>query len=227
MTEVLICSICGKEGVLHEFIKHPKDICKDCYYTKNMNEREKEIYFIKKESRIRDKIKRLYNKKHPKYSLYSHKLTIDDSPVCLPGNILWIKCAYCGRYYIPTINQVRNRIHALIGLGTGENRFYCSNGCKKACPIFNRNLFPKGFKKCSSREVQPELRQLRLETDNYTCQKCGAGINNTELHCHHITGVIQNPIESADIDNTITLCKDCHKFVHSQKGCNYFELRCS
>ena len=58
--------------------------------------------------------------------------------------------------------------------------------------------------------------------DSWECQLCSS-IEN--LHCHHITGVEQNPIESADIDNCITLCKVCHKYIHSQEGCRYYDLR--
>jgi len=42
--------------------------------------------------------------------------------------------------------------------------------------------------------------QMRLECDGYICQKCHRTIDESELHCHHITGVEQNPIESADIE---------------------------
>jgi hypothetical protein len=54
----------------------------------------------------------------------------------------------------------------------------------------------------------------------------GKTIDDAQLHCHHIEGVEKNPIESADLDNTITLCKKCHKWAHTQEGCRYFELRC-
>ena len=84
--------------------------------------------------------------------------------------------------------------------------------------------YPKGFKKSTSREVQPDLRKMVLARDNWECQMCGS---DEELHCHHITGVEQNPIESADVANCITFCKTCHKKVHSEKGCRYFELRCA
>jgi len=40
---------------------------------------------------------------------------------------------------------------------------------------------------------------MRLEMDDYVCQKCGMTIDETELHCHHIEGVMKNPIESADL----------------------------
>jgi len=63
-----------------------------------------------------------------------------------------------------------------------------------------------------------------FERDGWTCQRCGESY--AELHCHHIIGVVQNPIESADVDNCITFCKVCHKEIHEQDGCKYHELRC-
>lgn len=121
--------------------------------------------------------------------------------------------------------MVMNRINSIEGkqsYGWGEARFYCSNSCKKQCPIFNQRKFPKGFQIATSREVQPELRQMVFERDNWTCQKCG---EIESLHCHHITGVELNPIESADIDNCITFCKKCHKGAHKQKGCLYSDFQ--
>ena len=38
-------------------------------------------------------------------------------------------------------------------------------------------------------------------------------------------GIEQNPIESADIDLGIALCKSCHDFIHSQNGCRRIDLR--
>ena len=147
--------------------------------------------------------------------------------------LLQVKCNYCGQWFTPTINNVRNRIACLNNTTTGrtygEGRFYCSNNCKKACPIFGQQRYPKDFKKATSREVQPELRQLVLKRDNYTCQygACGKTTENSELHCHHIEGINLNPIESADLDLCITLCKEHHKLVHKEKGCRYVDFRCN
>ena len=68
-----------------------------------------------------------------------------------------------------------------------------------------------------------------LKRDKYTCQKCEKHQNELKvgLHCHHITGIVQNPIESADIDNCITLCKNCHKEVHKLPKCGYNDLKCN
>jgi 5-methylcytosine-specific restriction endonuclease McrA len=141
--------------------------------------------------------------------------------------ILNVTCAYCGKWFRPTGSQVAGRIFSL-KYNKGENRFYCSTHCKRNCPIYNQIKYPKGyynpFQDNTSREVQPELRQMVFKRDGWTCQKCEQ--YGGSLHCHHIDPVSQNPIESADIDNCITLCRSCHKGVHKQRGCRSTDLRC-
>jgi hypothetical protein len=137
-----------------------------------------------------------------------------------------IKCRYCGDWYTPTVMEVHNRLNGISNNDTGY--IYCSEECKEACPIFRKQLYSKGFKKASSREVNPVLRQLVFERDQYTCQKCFTHKDklNCPLHCHHITPYIDSPMEGNDPENCITLCKDCHKEVHQIPGCGYNELKC-
>jgi len=132
-------------------------------------------------------------------------------------NILEVKCMYCDRWYKPSYTSVQRKINAINGKITGERNLYCSDECKKTCPTYRQILYPKDYKINTSREVQPELRKLVLKRDNYTCQKCG--VTNTELHCHHYEGVEVNPVESADIDQCITLCKECHNNIHKKDKC--------
>jgi 5-methylcytosine-specific restriction endonuclease McrA len=144
-------------------------------------------------------------------------------------NILEVKCTYCGKWYMPTLNSVRHRIQRL---NSDANRFYCHNNCKKVCPLFNQSaqqLIKQDMVRAGLilpeeliREVQPELRQMSFARDDYICVKCGS---TGPLHCHHIDPVISNPIESADVDNCITLCVNCHKEAHKISGCGYHELR--
>jgi hypothetical protein len=164
------------------------------------------------------------SKNIPMYDTYSPQLEWceevrrnSDDP-----NILEVKCANCGECFMPTLHQVLNRLQVLKGQMQGECRFYCSEECKKACPVYHQVSWPKGYKPDTTREVQPELRQLVLERDDYQCIKCGSTEN---LQCHHITGVELNPIESADMDNCITLCKYCHTEVHQQDGCGYNDMK--
>lgn len=165
----------------------------------------------------------LFNSYKDKLELYCavHIIKKDDL------DLLGVACVYCGNIFTPDVIAVRARLATIKGKRVGESNFYCSYGCKKACPTYNQKRWPKGFKLATSREVQPELRKLVLARDNYKCQICDAGINESELHCHHIEAVSKNPIESADIDNCIILCKKHHKQVHKLPNCGYTDLKCN
>jgi 5-methylcytosine-specific restriction endonuclease McrA len=162
------------------------------------------------------------------YETYGKKLTVAESPrLSKDGISLEVKCKYCGKYFIPTNIAVRHRINALNSVKLGDVFIYCSDSCKTSCPIYNQKKYPKGFKKVTSREVNPLVRQMCFERDNWRCQICGASQENAPLHCHHIEGYAQNLRLGNDVTNTVTLCKTCHKKVHKLPGCGYYELRCN
>lgn len=140
--------------------------------------------------------------------------------------VLEAKCVYCGRWFAPTRESVKHRLVAINNLNKGEQRLYCSENCKQACPTYYQKLYPKGFKHTTSREVSPYLRQMVLERDNWTCQICGKTSKEAQLHCHHTDPVRQHPMFQNDMDSCITLCKECHKMVHSRRGCRYVDLQC-
>ena len=173
-----------------------------------------------------------YTNNIPLYDTYAHQISFCESirKNKQDINILEVKCAYCGKWYVPKQIDVSCRIQALAGritIGT-ENRLYCSEKCKQECPVYNQRKWPKGFKPATSREVQPELRQMCFKRDNFTCQKCGKPQDELDvgLHCHHIEGIRWEPLESADLDKVITFCKTCHKEVHKLLGCGYQDLKC-
>ena len=213
---------------------------KDALYYKNnkavLAEKHRQYHINNK-----DKVKQYYKENKGRFTLmrkkaslsdaeyikYHDKLTVDESPrKAEDGIYLEVKCRYCGKYFIPTNREVSHRINALNNTG-GSKSLYCSKGCKQACPIYNQQVNIKGFKKATSREVQPQLRQMVLARDNWKCQICNKTSDEVQLHCHHILPINESPIESADISNCVTLCKTCHKEVHRLPGCNYYELRCS
>ena len=140
-------------------------------------------------------------------------------------DLLQAKCAYCGQWYTPDLQSVCSRIKSLNGNGLGECRLYCSKECKKLCPTYKKVKYSaeETNTKQLSREVQPELRQMVFERDEWTCIKCG---RTKSLQCHHIEGILWNPIESADIDICVTFCVKCHKEAHKDEGCRYYDLQC-
>jgi hypothetical protein len=148
-------------------------------------------------------------------------LTVEECPIEVDGDI-HCRCSYCKEYFKPTRKHLMHRIVSLNGGHRGERRLYCSDKCKNSCSIFYQKKYIKGFESDTSRPDQTELKKLVLERDNSQCQRCGS---SEDLHCHHITGVEINPIESADIDNCITLCKECHGKVHSDNGCHYSDFK--
>ena len=166
----------------------------------------------------------------PFYDTYAHQLSFIEK--CqrnkIDSNILEVICTYCGTWYIPSLGSVWKRMETIKGQSKGENRFYCSNQCKMECSIFHQSKYQKDHKPYTSMEVQLELRQLRFKIDNYICQKCRKHKNDLKvsLHCHHIEGIHWEPLESADVDKVITVCKNCHEEIHKKAGCKYHELRC-
>lgn len=142
--------------------------------------------------------------------------------------MLNVKCAFCGKWYRPTRTSVLNRDKALSGKlinrYASENRFYCSEKCKKLCPVFEQKKYPKDNKPYYSRIDQKEWSNLVKTRDCFRCVKCGSTEN---LIAHHKEGIRWEPLESADIDMGITLCKKCEREVHSTEGCKVSDMRCN
>jgi len=149
--------------------------------------------------------------------------------------LIQVKCKYCGKFFNPSNGQLQARLNAINrsfqyqNRSHGECNLYCSKACKLSCPSYRKRTPNGKIKQNTSREVQPELRKMVLARDNWTCQKCGKSKEDFPelvLHCHHIDPVKSNPIESADIDNCVTFCKECHKWVHKNiPGCSLADLR--
>ena len=173
----------------------------------------------------------------PFYNVYAHQIEWAEevSRNKEEPNILEVRCFKCKEWFIPKISNVANRIQYLKGNpnSNSENLFYCSKECKNACSIYRKT--PEQIERQDvvragrlpwlelTREVQPSLRKMVLERDDYMCIKCN---NKENLQCHHIYPVSVEPLLSADVDNCITLCKECHKKVHQEKdGCGYGQLR--
>jgi 5-methylcytosine-specific restriction endonuclease McrA len=164
----------------------------------------------------------------PLYKTFAHQLEKYQNVYCITQDtldLLGVECTYCKKVFIPQIRGVRNRIEAIHGRHFGEANLYCSEECKFICPTFNQRKYPKGQKPYDlGRADQKQWAKIIKERDNYICQHCGS--TEGQMIAHHIDPVVNNPVESLDIDNGITLCETCDRLVHQTPGCTYNELRC-
>jgi 5-methylcytosine-specific restriction endonuclease McrA len=62
------------------------------------------------------------------------------------------------------------------------------------------------------KKVQEEWRQSVFARDDYTCQSCGD--RGGYIQAHHIIPFHHDKQERTNIDNGITLCKQCHYLLH-------------
>jgi len=176
----------------------------------------------------KDKIKeywREWSKSSATYNTFAHQISyVDKIRRDLENKkLLQIKCTYCKEWFNPTNLAISNRIRALEGKGTGEQKLYCSDECKKLCSTYHQRKYPKGQKPYVSRDTQAQWADMVKERDGYKCVKCGS----TEgLIAHHKEGIRWNPLESADIDIGVTLCEECNKKAHSIEGCSTYDMRC-
>jgi hypothetical protein len=58
------------------------------------------------------------------------------------------------------------------------------------------------------------FRKNVLKRDEKICQNCGS---NENLHVHHIKSFSKHPESRYDVNNGITLCKQCHQKEHKFK----------
>lgn len=57
-------------------------------------------------------------------------------------------------------------------------------------------------------------RSTVFERDGYQCQICNA--KGGKLNAHHIESYAHHPCLRYEPDNGVTLCEECHKFVHRE-----------
>lgn len=74
----------------------------------------------------------------------------------------------------------------------------------------NPNVSGKGYQDGGQKDFY-NVKSAVLNRDNYTCQICGE--KDTRLEIHHIQ--FRSKGGSNRMDNLVTLCRDCHKQIHS------------
>ena len=57
-------------------------------------------------------------------------------------------------------------------------------------------------------------RKSRWAMDNYKCSQCGS---TSDLQVHHKDCIPRNVSNNHSVSNLITLCRSCHRQLHSKK----------
>lgn len=78
-----------------------------------------------------------------------------------------------------------------------------------------RKIYKRYIHLGSSREYKI-WRKSVFERDNYTCQDCK--VRGKYLEAHHIKSWAHYPELRFDINNGLTLCRECHKLTDNYKG---------
>lgn len=158
------------------------------------------------------------------YDTYAHQLAVFEKVrhyMVLVDNVVYkslqVLCYEhrCGKWFMPTRAQVKERLRAFNG--TGGSNFYCSFECKMNCSSYKQLKHPKGHKDILRTYSESELKiwaREVLRKANFTCVVCGeqASIG------HHLKSKIEYPEFALDSAMGVATCKMCHHQVfHSGK----------
>lgn len=105
------------------------------------------------------------------------------------------------KFNIPT----RDRAASRIGRKAGDKN-----------PAWKGGVTPERQRVYKSQEWISIVKVV-YQRDNYVCQRCGSP---KHPHAHHIKAWANYPELRLDPDNLITLCEDCHLWVHSKENTN-------
>src|SRR5690554_1425727 len=126
------------------------------------------------------------------------------------------ECDYCGKSFERLESQVNGKLY-----------IFCSRDCqyKGNSKFFSGERSPNWNheKPLEERIVDRkyeeyyEWRKRVYERDSYTCVKCGDD-KGGNLQAHHIYNYSEHIDLRTDIDNGVTLCKNCHTEFHLMYG---------
>lgn len=124
--------------------------------------------------------------------------------------LMLVECSICGKE-----TAVRRA-------GVADKLRVCGEGCLSQ---YHRENESRGDTPRSRTYFWKKQRERALKRDDYTCQRCGLGLDAAResgkhppevgLHVHHIRPFrsFEEPKQAHDLENLRTLCFDCHMTV--------------
>ena len=123
----------------------------------------------------------------------------------------WFICMFCGKPFTANAHKTRK---------------FCSYDCHNAWQSKYR-VYPKGNKNPNWKGgITPLVRALRaskeystwrhkvFSRDGFKCVICGHV--GAPLHAHHVVPISVDFSKALEIDNGVTMCKDCHQKQHPE-----------
>jgi hypothetical protein len=119
-----------------------------------------------------------------------------------------------GGWFTLTGCQLSERVRAL-NMYDGSY-LYCCEECKQQCPLFNLKSDPLAIPKeiNYTSEEYGTFKQEVLKKDNHICHFCG---EQKATIVHHTRPQKLEPFFSLDPDFGISVCEECHYFIHRSK----------
>jgi 5-methylcytosine-specific restriction endonuclease McrA len=133
------------------------------------------------------------------------------------GERVSLLCACCGKSFL----RMRNWVEQKTAFGSQIKNRYCSQECQRASARVAR--WARGRKRYNTIAQRKSAWSLHnswalkvKKRDEYRCVFCSrAGVaRDGTLVAHHILSWSECPDKRFDIENGITLCRDCHKYIH-------------
>ena len=211
----LICKYCRKEFISNY---SKKIFCsKDCYTNYQKGKPSYPNIINKRGKKPKNQIRKICKICGEEYSVWVGRK--DTSNYC--SRNCWSKrnpkilnqCLFCGKDFWDW---------------KGNNRIYCNKKCyslhlrilkkEKNSPLWKGGK-TKINQLLRTRTEYLDWRNKIFQRDNYTCQECGIKSGNgvkIYLNVHHKKSFSEYPDLRFNLDNGVTLCKNCHLLEHSK-----------
>lgn len=218
--ELKKCLICEK--LFEEYKSIDKKFCSRLCM--GIGQRGKNNPFYGKQH-TKESIKKMSDSQRGKVSHMLGKHHSEESKIKMSKSHKGVPSAMKGKHHT---EEARKKMGVKKGMFSGEkNPNYGKHFSKKIRDKISKSNKKRYLEKCKQLGIKPNTyrerpkkferwaRQIKIK-DGFTCQLCHE--TGGKLRSHHIKAWVDYPNDRYNIKNGITLCKECHDYVHKTNG---------